>query len=57
MKCCICGVEFEGYGNNPYPVGRDVYSDEDRCCDDCNETFVIPARIAEFLKKAEEEEK
>lgn len=46
MKCCICGKEFEGYGNNPYPIGRDIYSSEDRCCDECNTTKVIPARIA-----------
>lgn len=46
MKCCICGKEFEGFGNNPYPVGSDVYSDEDRCCDECNWKYVIPARLA-----------
>ena len=28
--CCICGKEFEGDGNNPYPV-----ADEGVCCDDC----------------------
>lgn len=38
--CCICGEEFEGYGNNPSPV-----TDEGRCCDACNLKFVIPARI------------
>lgn len=38
--CCICGKEFYGYGNNPEPV-----KSEGRCCDDCNETYVIPARI------------
>lgn len=21
-KCCICGKEIEGMGNNPYPVKR-----------------------------------
>ena len=51
MKCCICGKEFNGYGNNPYPVGWDVYTDEDRCCDDCNERYVIPARIARLAIK------
>lgn len=20
--CCICGKEFVGYGNNPYPIKR-----------------------------------
>ena len=38
--CCICGEEFEGYGNNPYPI-----RDEGVCCDACNLKFVIPARL------------
>lgn len=38
--CCICGREFEGYGNNPYPV-----KDDGVCCDDCNVNAVIPARL------------
>jgi hypothetical protein len=28
-----------GFGNNAYPVN------DGRCCDDCNSTTVIPARI------------
>lgn len=40
--CCICGKEFEGWGNNPYPVVKDENA---RCCDDCNAMYVIPARI------------
>ena len=38
--CCICGKEFYGYGNNPEPVKSEGY-----CCDDCNEKYVVPARI------------
>ena len=38
--CCICGKEFEGYGNNPDPVKQ-----EGVCCDKCNEEVVIPERI------------
>ena len=53
MKCCICGEEIKGYGNNPWPVGYDVYSEEDRCCDKCNFEYVIPARIA-LMKESEE---
>ena len=41
--CSICGKKFEGYGNNPYPVTKGA---DDRCCDDCNATHVIPARIS-----------
>ena len=39
--CCICGCEFEGYGNNPSPLVND---EEARCCDECN-WKVIEARI------------
>jgi hypothetical protein len=40
MICVICGHKLEGYGNDPYPV-----KSEGRCCDKCNITKVIPARI------------
>ncbi len=38
--CCICGKEFEGYGNNASPV-----MDNGCCCDECNRNVVKPARI------------
>jgi hypothetical protein len=40
--CSLCGAPFIGMGNNPEPL-RWV---TERCCDDCNNTKVIPARIA-----------
>lgn len=45
--CCICGKEFEDYGNNPEPAfpSDDGAGNENRCCDVCNEEVVIPARI------------
>lgn len=46
-KCSICGKEFDDWGNNPYPVTKGV---DDRCCDKCNDEFVIPARIEEMSK-------
>lgn len=42
MKCCICGKEFEGWGNNPAPI---LNGEDDRCCDECNWEHVIPERI------------
>lgn len=39
-KCCICGKQFNGWGNNPYPV-----KESGKCCDECNSTQVIPARL------------
>ena len=46
--CCLCGKEFEGFGNNPWPI--DI-SPESRCCDECNDTKVIPERIRQMLAK------
>ena len=37
--CCICKKKFTGWGNNPYPYHGKV------CCDACNATKVIPARL------------
>lgn len=42
--CCICGEEFNGFGNNPWPV---VKEDGALCCDNCNWNTVIPARLQE----------
>ncbi len=41
-KCCICGKKFTGFGNNPWPVVRDENA---VCCDECNNTKVVPERI------------
>lgn len=41
-KCCICGKEFEGYGNNPYPI-----KPEGVCCNACNK-FVVLSRISDY---------
>jgi hypothetical protein len=41
--CCICGERFTGMGNNPEPLGGE--DPEARCCDDCNVSKVIPARL------------
>lgn len=37
--CVICNKEFEGWGNNAEPVKEGV------CCDECNNSVVISARI------------
>ena len=46
--CCICGKEYEGYGNNPEPI-KDFSSGS--CCDDCNTNLVIPARMGRVFRK------
>lgn len=49
MKCSICGLEIKPHpvtsyvgGNNAWPVN------EGRCCDTCNETVVVPRRLADM---------
>lgn len=41
-KCCICGKEFEGYGNNPWPI-----KSEGLCCDTCNRAVIL-ARLSQY---------
>jgi hypothetical protein len=40
QTCSICGCSYRGFGNNAAPIN------DGRCCDDCNASRVIPARIA-----------
>lgn len=48
MKVCsICQLEFAEFGNNPYPVN------EGRCCDQCNASVVIPARLNMLLRNTD----
>jgi len=44
--CCFCGEEINGWGNNALPLK------EDRCCDECNISKVIPERMAKLKKEA-----
>lgn len=47
--CCICGETLVGYGNNPWPI-----AEEGECCDYCNMTVVVPARL-QMMKEGESE--
>jgi hypothetical protein len=38
--CSICGQQYQDWGNNAAPVN------DGRCCNECNSTRVIPARLA-----------
>jgi hypothetical protein len=44
MKCSICKDNIEGFGNNAEPINNG------KCCDSCNFTQVIPARLKQFKK-------
>ena len=51
--CCICGKTFEGWGNNPDPItdkDGNLFPESARCCDECNNEYVIPARLIEIYK-------
>lgn len=48
MKCCLCGAEIIGEGNNPEPLSSDG-----RCCDECNLFKVLPERLRAFLEGRE----
>ena len=50
--CCLCGGEFEGYGNDPAPL-----KESGECCDRCNAEKVIPARCEALLAPGETAEK
>ena len=61
VMCCICGKPlYNGHhrelsldakitymGNSPWPVNEDS---DARCCDECNMTVVVPARIKNMKK-------
>lgn len=49
--CCLCEDIFEGFGNNPDPVKNtddEYFNEDEECCDMCNSTKVIPARMKEM---------
>lgn len=60
FTCCICGALEAGFGNNPdgamwldeatkEPViGK--FGPNDRCCDLCDQKYVIPGRIYQLQK-------
>lgn len=54
--CCFCDSVFDGEGNSTFPIYYKVDCEKHRCCDDCNEKYVIPARkdrslIMQFRKQ------
>jgi hypothetical protein len=47
-KCSICGGEADltiENSHNASPINGEP-SETNRCCDDCNEYWVIPARVS-----------
>jgi hypothetical protein len=65
MRCCICGAEINGYGNNPEgAVWKDKrgeiveaeFDAECRCCDECNSRYVIPGRLYRMNKNKKQKQ-
>lgn len=57
MKCCLCGGEIE---KKQHPITGEVYWTQGnnaeplatgRCCDVCNDTKVVPARMKMVERK------
>lgn len=46
--CSICGKEFVGFGNHPWPI----IDTGEPCCDDCNRNVVLPARWEKHLQNS-----
>lgn len=53
FTCVICGKKCTGWGNNPYPLYNGM---NDECCDECNDTKVVPARIDALRKRGIEDD-
>jgi|TARA_R100000750_G_scaffold22111_2_gene14546 hypothetical protein len=49
--CCLCGLEFIGWGNNPSPLKEDTEDNPNVCCNDCNYSKVVPARNEELRRE------
>ena len=45
--CSLCGVEYDDFGHNPDPLGDHDW----RVCGDCNDAFVIPARLSRYTER------
>ena len=55
-SCCFCKALYDGMGNSTWPIYYKEDSEYYRCCDACNEKFVIAARkdrtkIMQFRKQ------
>lgn len=64
--CCICGGTFIGFGNNPDgamwknekgEIVEPSFKENDRCCNDCDNKYVIPGRMYKWAKNREKEDK
>ena len=43
-QCVLCPAQFSHYGHNPYPL-----VETGRCCNDCQNLRVMPARFEQIF--------
>lgn len=64
--CCICNRKFIGFGNNPDgamwknekgEIVEPSFKENDRCCDECDNHYVIPGRMYKYYSQRNKEEK
>ena len=41
--CGLCNQKYTGWGNNSQPLSENA--EDFRCCDECNDRYVTPARM------------
>lgn len=52
-KCCLCGNEYDGIGNNPYPlVDAETCENGARCCDECDKSVLMARIVLLDIRKA-----
>ena len=51
FECVLCKNTVKQFGNNPAPI----YSEKEKCCDECNNRYVVPARIYNLNEEELEE--
>jgi len=69
LICCICGnvIKKDGcpdyFGNNPNGamwkdldgnICEPTFNPDDRCCDECDNKYVIPGRLYRYAKLSKE---
>jgi hypothetical protein len=55
MKCAICNGEIEVVGTWTEGHNAEPVVENGRCCGNCNDTEVIPARLRDIIKRFDEE--
>lgn len=44
-SCCFCGTIFDGMENSIWPIYYKLDGEKNRCCNECNDKYVVTSRI------------